>query len=419
MFGVRGLTFVRKKKDNTPRKTPNRALALFRPEIGNRMAAPSWHRVLKDRRTKNLTRRLQPGDIVLISHTDLDTTAARTLVDKQVHAVINAVPSISGRYPNRGPEVLMKAGIPLLDAVGMEAFEAVKDGALAMLEGDTLRFEEGTCIPGLLITPELLAEQLEAAHANLSQELDHFARNTLAYLDNEKGLLFDAIDVPKLTTKFANRHVMIVVRGEGYKDDLALLHDYLLDTRPVLLAVDGGADALLENRLKPDVILGDMDSVSDSALRCGAELIVHGYARGDKRGAPGLDRIESLGLKATVFPSPGTSEDVAMLLADELGASLIVAVGTHFSLEEFLDKGRAGMASTFLTRLRIGSKLVDAKGIARLWTNQRPRLRELGFVLFAAATPIVAMLGLSQTGQTLLQTLSVSVSLWMRRHLHV
>jgi uncharacterized membrane-anchored protein len=382
------------------------------------MAVPSRHRVLKDRRTKNLTRRLQPGDIVLLCHTDLDTTAARTLVEKQVAAVVNAVPSISGRYPNRGPEVLMRAGIPLIDAVGMEAFEAAKDGASAVLEGGTLRFEDGTCVEGLLFTPELLEEQLSAARANLSVELDHFARNTLAYLDNEKGLLFDAIDVPKLTTRFANRHVLIVVRGEGYKDDLALLHNYLLDARPVLLAVDGGADALLENRLKPDVILGDMDSVSDAALRCGAELVVHGYTRGDHRGAPGLERIEALGLHATVFPSPGTSEDVAMLMADELGASLIVAVGTHFSLEEFLDKGRAGMASTFLTRLRIGSKLVDAKGIARLWTGQRPRLRELAFLLFAAATPIVAVLALSQTGQTLLQTVNVAVSLWMRRHLH-
>ncbi len=383
------------------------------------MAVPSRHRVLKDRRTKNLTSRLVPGDIALISHSDLDTTAARTLVERKVAAVVNAVPSISGRYPNRGPEVLMEAGIPLLDAVGMEGFEAVQDRGMALFEGDTLAFEDGTCLQGILMTEALLAEQITAARANLSVELDHFARNTLAYLDNEKGLLFDAIEVPPLKTKFGGRHVLIVVRGEGYKDDLALLHNYLLDTRPVLLAVDGGADALLEVRLKPDVILGDMDSVSDTALRCGAELVVHGYPRGDVRGAPGLERIESLGLKATVFPSPGTSEDVAMLMADELGASLIVAVGTHFSLEEFLDKGRAGMASTFLTRLRIGSKLVDAKGLARLWTGQRPRLRELVFVLFAAATPIIAVFSLSQTGQTLLETARVSISLWMRRHLHL
>ena len=170
---------------------------------------------------------------------------------------------------------------------------------------------------------------------------------------------------PKLTTRFANRHVLIVVRGEGYKDDLALLHDYLLDTRPVLLAVDGGADALLEARLKPDVILGDMDSVSDSALRCGAELIVHGYAQGDRRGAPGLERIEALGLKAAVFPSPGTSEDVAMLLADELG-SLPYRRGRHPLLSGGVSRQRAGRHGQHLPdppadRLQ----LADAKGIAR------------------------------------------------------
>ena len=258
---------------------------------------------------------------------------------------------------------------------------------------------------------------MQAAHANLSTELDHFARNTLEFLDNEKGLLFDPVEVPKLKTRFAGRHVMIVVRGEGYKDDLALLHDYLRDTRPILLAVDGGADALIEARLKPDVILGDMDSVSDSALRCGAELIVHGYVSkaGEKRGAPGMERISSLGLEAQVLHSPGTSEDVAMLLADELDASLIVAVGTHFSLEEFLDKGRKGMASTFLTRLRIGSKLVDAKGIARLSRGQRPRLRELALIVFAAFTPIIAVTVLSPVGQNLLEIVRV----WMHVHLHI
>jgi uncharacterized membrane-anchored protein len=186
-----------------------------------------------------------------------------------------------------------------------------------------------------------------------------------------------------------------------------MLSDYLRDVRPILLAVDGGADALIEAKLRPDIILGDMDSVSDAALRSGAELIVHGYREGDERGAPGLDRIGQLGLTATVFRAQGTSEDVAMLLADELGARLIVAVGTHFSLEEFLDKGRAGMASTFLTRLRIGSKLVDAKGVARLSERQRPHFGELLLLVFACTTPIIAVATLSPMGQILLRWLTV------------
>ncbi|HLV80929.1 MAG TPA: putative cytokinetic ring protein SteA, partial [Chthonomonadaceae bacterium] len=254
------------------------------------MDIPTAHRVLKDRRTKNLIKRLRPGDIALIHHADLDGTAARALVDCKVAAVINAAPSITGRYPNRGPSVLMAAGIPLLDAIGDAGFDAARDGRNAVLEGDVARFEDGVCLQGARLTHEEVACRMEAARRNLSAELDHFARNTLAYLDAEKALLFDPIEVPRLKTRFAGRHTLVVVRGEGHKADLAMLGDYLSDVRPVLLAVDGGADALLEAHLRPDVILGDMDSVSDVALRCGAELVVHGYVKGDARGAPGLER---------------------------------------------------------------------------------------------------------------------------------
>lgn len=374
------------------------------------MTAPARHRVLKDRRTKNLVRRLRPGDIAVIHHADLDTTAARALIEAGAKAVFNVAPSVTGRYPNRGPSLLLEAGTPLIDACGEEAFERIEDGGEALFDGTCLRWENGLCVTGNLVSEEGLAVQLRVAQSNLNRELDLFARNTLEYLNQEQSLLFDPLDIPPLKTSFANRHALIVVRGETYKDDLAMLRDYLGDVRPVLLAVDGGADALLEAKLRPDIILGDMDSVTDAALRCGAELIVHGYAKGDERGAPGLARVEALGLKAQVFHSQGTSEDVAMLLADELGAQLIVAVGTHFSLVDFLDKGRKGMASTFLTRLRIGSKLVDAKGIARLWSRSRIRFHEIALLVAAAATPIVAVMFLSPMGRNLLQTLRV----WFR-----
>jgi uncharacterized membrane-anchored protein len=362
---------------------------------------------MKDRRTKNLVRRLRPGDIAFIHHADLDTTAARALIECQVTAVVNAAPSITGRYPNRGPSLLLEANIPLLDAVGEEVFEQTQDGMQGVLEADCVRLTNGVCLCGTRMTPALLETLLATAQKNLNHELDLFARNTLEYLNEERSLLFAPLDLPPLKTKFSNRPVLIVVRGENYKADLALLQEYMRDARPVLLAVDGAADALLEVKLRPDVILGDMDSVTDAALRCGAELIVHAYKKGDARGAPGLGRVQKLGLEPHVLHAPGTSEDVAMLLADELGAQLIVAVGTHFSLVDFLDKGRKGMASTFLTRLRIGSKLVDAKGIAHLWSQSHPRMSELGVLLLAAAAPVVAVLLLSPMGRNLLQTLRV------------
>ncbi len=371
------------------------------------MTPPNARRLLKDRRTKNLMRRLRAGDIALISHPDLDTVAARGLIEANVSAVVNAAKSVTGRYPNRGPAMLLEANIPLLDNLGSEAFDLLQDGTQVWLDGDGVKTAGGQCFPAERLTPQRLEIQLHEAGQNLNVELDEFARNTLHFLTEEKGILFDPLEIPKLKTRFAGRPVLIVVRGDGYKEDLSLLREYLRDARPVLIAVDGGADALIEARLRPDIILGDMDSVSDEALKCGAELLVHGYKRGDERGAPGMKRIDELGLQAQVLHAAGTSEDIAMLLADEMGARAIVAVGTHFSLEEFLDKGRRGMASTFLTRLRIGSKLVDAKGVSRLMAGSRMRWSEIALLLLAVLSPIIAVLLISPGGRNVLRTLTV------------
>jgi uncharacterized membrane-anchored protein len=373
--------------------------------------APISGPIRAGRRTKDLVKRLRPGDIAFIHHQDLDATAAASLVERRPSAVVNAVASISGRYPNRGPSVLMDSGIPLIDSVGEALFEDAlsREGKIARVEEDVVRLDSGGCAVGKRQTSESVARQMEVARQNLVNELDGFARNTLEYIAEEKGLLLDPIDIPDLKTPIAGRHALVVVRGEGYKEDLRMIGAYLSDIQPVLIAVDGGADALLEMGLKPDIIVGDMDSVSDRALRCGAELLVHGYARGDRE-APGMERVHALGLTAQVFHSPGTSEDIAMLIADELGATLIAAVGTHFSLEEFLDKGRRGMASTFLVRLRIGAKLVDAKGIARLY-GQRHRwaARDVFIIFLAAAAPVAVIILSSPYLQMLLRTLRLSI----------
>jgi uncharacterized membrane-anchored protein len=364
-----------------------------------------------DRRTKNLIKRLRPGDIAVIHHADLDAMAARSLAEAKVAAVLNAAVSITGRYPNQGPALLVAAGIPVLDSMGEEFFAAATrvDGTQARVEGDRVVLDDGTTATGRLLTHELVQEQLEAARANLSAELDAFARNTLSYLVEEKALLLDPVELPAVRTRIRDRHVLVVVRGEGYREDLQVIQEYLRDVRPAVIGVDGGADALIEAGVRPDIILGDMDSVSDEALKCGAELVVHGYARGNRE-APGLRRLEALGLPARVFHVPGTSEDAALLLADGYGASVIVAVGTHFSLIDFLDKGRAGMASTFLVRLRIGSKLVDAKGIGRLWSQRRrPTGLEIMAIVIAALFPVAVIAQYSPFLRTLLN----AARLWL------
>lgn len=340
-----------------------------------------------DKRTKALTKRLRPGDIALIDHIDLDRVSGEALVAKRPKAVINAAPSTSGRYPNLGPELLLDAGIPLIDSAGPDLFSVIH-------EGDTLRIADGVIYRGdeevgrgKEQTPESVAQAMEEARAGLSAQLEAFAANTMEYLRRERDLLLNGVGVPDVKTVFEGRHALIVVRGYHYKEDLAHLRPYVREYKPILVGVDGGADALLENGLTPHMIVGDMDSVSDAALRCGAELVVHAYRDGR---APGLERVEQMGLVGIPFPATGTSEDVAMLLADDKGASLIVAVGTHATLVEFLDKGRAGMASTFLTRLRVGGKLIDAKGVNRLYQS-RVRKSDLAFLVGAALLAMVVI----------------------------
>jgi uncharacterized membrane-anchored protein len=321
-----------------------------------------------DRRTKNLTKRLNAGEIAIIHHSDLDRVSAEALVEIGVSVVVNAVPSVSGRYPNLGPGILLEAGIPLIDDAGEEIFTAVEEGDRLTLDAGQLLDESGAIVvSGTLVTTEVLEEKMESAQAGLSDQIEAFADNTMRYLREEKELLLEGVGVPEVRTQIEGRHVLIVVRGYDYRSDLDALRPYISQYKPLLMGVDGGADALIEAGYQPDMIIGDMDSCSDSTLRCGAELVVHAYKDGR---APGTERLTELGLPSVIFPALGTSEDAAMLLADSKGARLLVAVGTHASLVEFLDKGRAGMASTFLTRLRVGPKLVDAKGVSRIYRSQ-------------------------------------------------
>jgi uncharacterized membrane-anchored protein len=351
-----------------------------------------------DRRTKRLVGRLNPGDIAIIDHVDLDRVAAESLVAAKVGAVVNAQPSISGRYPNLGPDLLVASGIPLLDNVGNEIFAAVKEGMRVRLDGDTLYIGEQFVAKGTAQDSESIAVQMGEAKSGLSTQLEAFANNTMEYMKRERALLLDGVGVPDVRTKIEGRHALVVVRGYDYKQDLAALRHYIHEYKPVLIGVDGGADALREAGYKPHMIVGDMDSVSDDVLRSGAEVVVHAYPDGR---APGLARVQDLGIDAVTFPAMGTSEDIAMLLADEKGAALIVAVGTHATLVEFLDKGRGGMASTFLTRLRLGGKLVDAKGVSRLYRSRISSAALLLLVL-AAFIAIGAALAVSEAGRTYL-----------------
>jgi uncharacterized membrane-anchored protein len=341
-----------------------------------------------DRRTKNLTKRLQPGDIAIIDHADLDRVSAEALIRRKVSAVLNAALSISGRYPNLGPQLLVEAGIPLVDDVGADVFEHVSDGQHVRLDGAALYAGDELVAKGTVQDSESVAASMEDAKAGLADQLKAFAANTIEYISRDSELLIDGVPVPDLRTSLRGRHVLVVARGYRHREDLLALRAYIREFKPVMVAVDGGANALIDAGYKPSLIVGDMDSVSDKALGCGAELVVHAYPNGV---APGLARVQDLGLPSVSCPATGTSEDLAVLLADEMGATLIVAVGMRFSMTEFLDKGRSGMASAVLTRMKVGDKIVDAKGVSRLYRSRISGRALVMLVLAASVALLVAL----------------------------
>jgi uncharacterized membrane-anchored protein len=354
-----------------------------------------------DQRTKRLVRRAKQGEIAIIDHEDLDRVAAEGLVEAGVSGVVNAAPSISGRYPNLGPLILLDAGVPLVDGVGPLLLRKVRDGDVVRVDGDRVFLDDRLVGVGVRQSERSVRAAMEEARAGLAEQFESFARNTVDFMQRERDLLFGGEGMPELDLDLADRHVLVVVRGASYREDLEALGPYIRDVRPVLVGVDGGADAVLEAGYRPDLIIGDMDSVSDEALlmavpRGGARrahratrIVVHAYRDGF---APGGERLDQLGVPYQVVRAAGTSEDVAFLLSHEKGASLIVAVGSHGNLREFLDKGRLGMASTFLVRLRVGEILMDAKGVSRLYSPRvrtRDALLLLGAALFAMVMVVV------------------------------
>ncbi|MBU5437563.1 hypothetical protein KQI42_06065 [Tissierella sp. MSJ-40] len=343
--------------------------------------------VKKDKKTKNLTSRLQPGDIALISHKDLDEIAALSLSEKKVRCVINTEKTISGRYPNQGPLILLEKNIPIFEVKEPSIFDDFKEGDTIEIIEDKIVYEGKDAAICHYLDEAKIEELLNIGYDNIEKELDKFIENTLDYAKKEKGLVTGKIPIPKIKTTINQKHALIVVRGKDYKRDLETIKSYIDEVKPVLIGVDGGADALLDFGYTPHIIIGDMDSVSDNCLLKAKEVIVHAYADGR---APGLDRVRNLGIEPVIYPSPGTSEDIALLLAYANHADLIVAVGTHTNMIDFLEKGRSGMSSTFLARLKVGDKLVDAKGVNKLY-HSPVKAKHLASIIIGALIPIIIL----------------------------
>ncbi|HEY7892141.1 MAG TPA: putative cytokinetic ring protein SteA [Solirubrobacteraceae bacterium] len=345
------------------------------------------------RRTKLLVKHLNRGEIAVIDHLDLDRVSAEELIACGVLAVLNCRASSSGSYPNLGPQLLVEAGVLLLDMPDDSLFELLRDGdelTVRAPAGEILR-EQKRLGGGQVLTLERIRADTAARRREIDEALERFAHNTIEHMREERELLAGKIEMPRFATDFRDRPALVVIRGVDHQRDLRALRPYIRDVKPVIVAVDGGADAVLEAGFCPDMIVGDMDSASEDTLRCGAELVVHSYPDGR---APGRHRLERMDARFKLVPAPGTSQDIAMLIAAEKGAKLIVSVGSPFNLVEFLDRNRRGMSSTFLTRLRIGETLIDAKGVSRLYRPQ-PGLTPLLLILVAGVIAMAAIIAMT------------------------
>jgi uncharacterized membrane-anchored protein len=352
-----------------------------------------------DRQTGALLRRVRRGDIAVLDQVDLDRATADALVAAEVAAVVNASPSISGRFPNLGPEILVDAGVLLVDAVGTEVLHAVKDGSRVRVHDGVLYAGDRVLGEGVAQTPDSVADALVEAKSGLAHQLEAFAANTIEFMRRERALLLDGLGVPDLEVDLKDRQVLVVAAGYDHVADLARLRRFIREYRPRLVGVGAGADALLAAGHRPDLIVGNPAEVSTEALTCGADVVVPAFTDGH---APGLHRVQDLGAGAVTFPSSANPEDLALLLAHHHGASMTITVGLSATMGEFLDRGRSGSnASTFLTRLQTGGRVVDGRVVAALYRNRISAWVVLLLVL-AVVAAVVAALVVSHAGDGVL-----------------
>ncbi|MBE7324242.1 hypothetical protein IEQ44_06220 [Nocardioides sp. Y6] len=353
-----------------------------------------------ERRTRALLRRLQPGDVAVIDHLDLDRGTAQALLDAGVAAVLSASPLMSGRYPNQGPQVLAAAGIPVVDTLGEELFAQAREGSQVSVEGDVVRLAPDAVLSGRVLDEATVRELAEEARVGLTHQLESFTHNSTEFLRREQELLLHGHGVPVPRTRFADRPVVVVVPGRDFLQELREIRGFIREQRPVLVGVDRGAEALREAGLRPDVVVvsadaGDDELPSPRTLKTARDVVLR-VDRGSTRAAG--ERFSRWGVTPLLLESTATTEDAALILADAQDAAVIVGVGMHATLDEFLDRQRAGLASTYLTRLKVGHRLVDATAVRTLYSG-RTRPRHLAAVTLAGAVALLAAIGTTPVGQ--------------------
>ena len=369
-----------------------RMASLLTRNSGTRPGVVGTARVEKD--IDKLLPRIEPGDIVVIDILDLDRATADALVSANIAGVVNAATSISGRYPNLGPEVLVGNGIVLVDDAGPEIFKKIKDGAKIRLHDGGVYAGDRRLVAGTERSEQEIMEIMHEAKTGLVAHLEAFAGNTIEFIRSESPLLIDGVGIPSIDVDMHRRHVVVVAEGPAAEADLKALKPFIKEYQPVLVGVGSGADVLHKAGYRAQLIVGDPGNISTETLKSGAQVVLPADADGH---APGLERIQDLGIGAMTFPAAGSAADLALLLADHHGASLIVTAGHSASIEEFFDRSRQqSNPSTFLTRLKVGEKLVDAKAVATLYRN-RVSAGAVAMLVLAMLIAVVVALWVSST----------------------
>jgi uncharacterized membrane-anchored protein len=361
------------------------------------------------RRTTSLLGRLQPGDVAVLDHLDMDRGTAQALIDAGVAAVVNASPMISGRYPNLGPELLVQAGVTVVDSAGIEVFDRVKDGTEVRIDAGVVHAGATLVATAREVTADVVRREMGQARSGLTAQLESFTHNTTEFLRREQDLLLHGHGIPETATEIAGRPVVVVVRSHGWEDELRGIRAFVREQRPVLIGVDRGADALVEAGHRPDVVVltsGSDDLPSAAVLRKARDVVVL-VEQGSPRSA--IEHLERMSIRPLRFETTATTEDAALLLASTHDAALIVGVGLHATLAEFLDRRRTGLASTFLTRLKVGPDLVDASALPRLYDGA-VRPRHLLGALLAGVIAVGAAISVTPVGQQWVGELAPGIS---------
>lgn len=326
--------------------------------------------IYEHKQTKKLLQYLPKKSIVYLWHEDLDGVAVNGLIQAKVKAVINAKTSMSGKYAQRHVRTLLQAGIAVFDIISIFNRDSPYNGEQAFIYQNGLFVEkdgETECVAELLSYDDHVIKRKESlAITNYPNQFEDFVKNTLHYAGQECDWFKEKPVLPIPLNRLRGETVFIVARNTDYEKDIKALYHTLKRKQSIVIAVDGAADGLMKYRICPDFIVGDMDSISEKTLNCGATLICHQHPNGR---SPGKDRLMKMGIEAELIRFVGTSEDVALTAAFWSDARKLFLIGCRTGMTEFLEKGRAGMGATWLARMQAGDRITDLKGIHQLYSN--------------------------------------------------